>query len=377
MGVCSCLRGYFLARRSAIPPSLCQIVEQAVRMALIMVLINKYSHLGLGATCGAVLAGDCIAEGAGTVVLWAIYRWDFKKILNKNTAKIKGRTALKEMLRISVPISAGRYLHTALRTAESLITPACLVKYSASKTSALEQFGMVKGMALPLLLFPASLLSSISTLLVPEMSENMVSGNMRGIKTAVEKIFYITSVVSFLVSGIFFTASYQIGQLVYGSASVGYLLRAISPLIPFMYIDLISDGILKGLDKQRFLFGSSVSDSSMRLLLVFFFVSKFGMVGFLGVMFFSNIYTSVLAVYKITKSVGLKFNMQKYFFVPFFASFFASAITDFLCKKIAAHYILYVALSSISICTLYFVFLTIFGGINLQKMKNMKGLIKG
>lgn len=368
MGVCSCLRGYFLARRSAIPPSVCQLVEQVVRMSAIVVLIKRFSHRGIIFTSAAVLFGDAVGEAVSTVVLYILYKVNVRRLVQRAVSPLKGAAAFKELARISAPITAGRYLHTGLRTAENLLTPTCLLRYSASKSFALEQFGMIKGMTLPLLLFPASLLSAISTLLVPEITENAVTGNSLGIKYAVEKIFYITAVVSFLISGIFFTAAYPIGMTVYKSGSVGYLIRALSPLIPFMYIDLIADGILKGLDKQGFLFRCNVIDSAARVLLVLFFVPKFGMVGFLGVMFFSNLFTSVLSVIKIVKTANIKFNMQKYFLKPLFAACAASAVVDIACKSLYNSYILYTIITSIGVFILYFVFLTIFGGINISNI---------
>ena len=42
MGFCSCLRGYFLARRNALSSSLSQILEQIVRIFVIMAAIAKF-----------------------------------------------------------------------------------------------------------------------------------------------------------------------------------------------------------------------------------------------------------------------------------------------------------------------------------------------
>ncbi len=368
MGVCSCIRGYFLARRSALPPSFCQIAEQLVRMGIIVLLIGKYSHLGLVATSAAVLAGDSLAEGAGALLIWIFYRIDIHKGAADTKKTPSRRTLLSEMMRISVPISSGRYLHTTLRTGENLLTPNCLSKYALSKTTALEQFGMIKGMALPLLLFPASLLSAVSTLLVPEMTQAVAENDNRGIKAAVEKVFYITAVVSFLITGIFFTASNEIGEAIYGSDTVGYLIRAVAPLIPFMYIDLIADGILKGLDQQTFVFKSNVADSAIRIVLVLIFVPRFGMTGFLGIMFFSNLFTSVLSVIQIVKITKIKFNVQIYFLKPLFASFAACAISDYVCRYLRGDHILYTVSIVLSVSVLYIVFMAMFGGINFGKI---------
>lgn len=377
MGVCSCVRGYFLARRSTLSPSVCQIAEQLVRMAVIIFLINKYAHMGLTYTCAAVLLGDSVAEAVSCLLIWIFYKLDFKKLRQTNDSPLKKRAAFSEIFRISVPISTGRYLHTALRTAENLITPSCLLKYAGSKSSALEQFGMIKGMALPILLFPASLLSAVSTLLIPEITQSVTENKTHSVQNAVEKVFMVTSVTSFLIGGVFFTVAYQLGELVYGSAAVGYLIRALAPLIPFMYIDLIADGILKGLDEQTFLFKINVADSFIRVVLVVLLVPRFGMLGFLGVMFFSNLFTSILAVIRILKTTKVFLNLKKYLFVPLFASIFSAFISDWLCSYIKGYKILYVILTTAGVFILYFVLIFVFGVINPKIFYNKKALIKG
>lgn len=377
MGACSCIRGYFLARRNTLSPSLCQILEQIVRMTVIVLLVGKFSHMGLEATSAAVLAGDAAAEAASAIVIWLIYKIDFAKIKSRTQNKLSHRSAFKELFRISTPISAGRYLHTALRTAENLLTPSCLSRYSASQSTALEQFGMIKGMALPLLLFPASLLSSVSTLLVPEMTEAVAEKNTRVIRAAVEKVFYITSVISFLISGIFFTAATPIGTAVYKSDSVGYLIRALAPLIPFMYIDLIGDGILKGLDQQTILLRNNVSDSIIRIIMVLVFVPKYGMQGFLGVMLFSNVFTAVLSVIRIVKVTGIKFNYKIYCWRPLFSVVSASAIMEYICHPLLENTYLYIILTATGIILLYFAFMILFGGINTRPiMIKLTGFLK-
>lgn len=377
IGVCACLRGYFLARRSTLPPSVCQIAEQIVRMCVIIFLVNKFADKGLVFTSAAVLMGDSVAEAASCFLMWLFYKFDFKTHCKKAVTPAGRKATLSELLRISLPISGGRYLHTALRTIESLITPSCLLKYSGSKTSALEQFGMIKGMALPILLFPASLLSAISTLLIPEITESVAKKNICSVQNAVQKVFSITSITSFLIGAIFFTTAYPLGEMLYGDAAVGYLIKALAPLVPFMYIDLIADGVLKGLDEQKFLFKINVADSFIRVILVIFLVPRFGMLGFLSVMVFSNLFTSVASVIKIIKTTKVFWSTKKYFSTPLISAFFSALISDYICRTVKENHILYVCLVGVSCVVLYFVFMVVFKGFSLQKIYNITPAIKG
>ena len=363
IGVCSVIRGYFLARRKSLQPSFAQIFEQLLRILVIVFLVGKVAPYGIAWTSAAVMAGDSVSEMVGAAFLYLSYLADKKHIKHE---KDSGGGIFKEILRIATPISAGRYLHTALRTAENLLTPICLSKYKKTSMGGLEQFGMVKGMAIPLLLFPASILSSISTLLVTEITESLQKGNKKGVSLSSEKVIYITSIFSFLISGIFFSGANQIGNLVYGSKEVGYLIRALSPLVPFMYLDLICDGILKGLDGQKMLFKTSVTDSAVRVILVLLLVPRFGMSGFLGVMLFSNVYTAVAAVVKIVKVTKMKISIKKLFLKPLFSVFASVVITGKLLSPTASN-LVYILTAAASITTLYFLFMFFLGGIKLNQ----------
>lgn len=364
MGICACIRGYFLARRNTLSPSVAQIAEQIVRMTVIMILVGKYAKYGLAAASAAVLAGDAAAEAASTLLIWVFYRSDLRRVRQTAKNRLGRRASLKELLRISAPISVGRYLHTGLRTAENLLTPNCLSRYAGSQSAALTQFGMLKGMALPLLLFPASLLSSVSTLLVPEMTEAITKGNRVAIRAATHKVFSVTSLFAFPIAGIFFTAAGPIGSLIYQEEGVGYLIRALAPLVPFMYIDLIADGILKGLDQQTVLLRNNVCDSAIRIALVLILVPRFGMQGFLGVMLFSNVFTGLLSVVRIVRVTEIRFDSKRYVWEPLFAVLIASAAMDYLCRPLREQPLLFLILSAAGICLLYLMLMLLFGGID-------------
>ena len=62
MGVSSCLRGYFIARRKTGNPSAAQIFEQLVRIGVVMLLLTQWAGKGVTWACAAVLLGDTVAE---------------------------------------------------------------------------------------------------------------------------------------------------------------------------------------------------------------------------------------------------------------------------------------------------------------------------
>ena len=316
IAVTSCLRGYFIARRKVTPNALSQIFEQAVRIIIIFILINKFRENGLSACCFAVVLGDASAEILSCLVLYIHFLCD-----SKNLSRLSGRaypptSIIKQILHISVPITSGRYLNSGLRTVENILVPKNLAKYPLSNENALSQFGMIKGMALPLLFFPSAILNSVSTLLIPEISEAVAKKQMYIVKSSCERIFKLTSLVGLLFGAIFFVAGGEIGTLIYKDSGVGFLLKALSPIVPLMYLDSICDGILKGLDQQSFTFKTAISDSVIRIILILLMLSKTGLLGFIVIMYFSNFLTCFLNVGRLIKISKAKISFVKSLLLP-------------------------------------------------------------
>ncbi len=330
MGLTSCIRGYFIARRNVTPNAVTQILEQILRILFILFLVKRFINYGLSACCAAVIGGDILAEIFGFFIMYLCYIFDKKKKTDKNENAPLPRRTVSKILHIALPITSGRYLNTLLRTAENILVPKNLARHSLNGSRSLSQFGMIKGMALPIIFFPSALLNSISTLLIPEISEAIAKKRKLVVKNATENILKLTAIISFIFSAIFFIAGRKIGVLIYKENDVGFLLQALSPIIPFMYLDSISDGILKGMDQQIFSFRTAIFDSVIRIILVLILLPNFGLPGFIGIMYFSNFLTCFLNVGRLMKISEIKFKILEEFIFPLFSAFSVTVLTNYL-----------------------------------------------
>ncbi|MGN0494184.1 MAG: oligosaccharide flippase family protein [Acutalibacteraceae bacterium] len=372
MGITSCLRGYFIARRKVTPNAVSQLFEQAVRILLVVVLVKKYCDKGLAACCGAVLFGDTAAELCACLMLGLIWLWDRKKLNSLSGRARPPFGIVRQILHISLPITSGRYLNTALRTAENILVPKNLAKYPHSGELALSQFGMIKGMALPILLFPSTLLNSISTLLIPEMSEAAAKGRTGLVKSATRNILKLTAVMSFIFAAVFFVGGREIGLLIYKSDEVGSLLRALSPIVPLMYLDSVSDGILKGLDQQAFSFRTAITDSTLRIILILILLPCFGLRGFIWIMYFSNLLTCALNVGRLLKVSKARLKLINEVILPLAAAFCITLLADTLLRLINGMnnfaYLLLICLISLP---LYLIFIFLIGAVTADDVRGV------
>lgn len=372
MGITSCLRGYFIARRKVTPNAVSQLFEQAVRILLVVILVKKFCDKGLAACSAAVLFGDTAAEIFSFLLLGLIWLGDRKK-LNALNGRIRPPFGIvRRILHISVPITSGRYLNTALRTAENILVPKNLAKYPHSGELALSQFGMIKGMALPILFFPSTLLNSISTLLIPEMSEAAAKGRTGLVKAATRNILKLTAVMSFIFAAIFFVGGREIGLLIYKSEEVGSLLRALSPIVPLMYLDSVSDGILKGLDQQTFSFRTAITDSVLRIILILLTLPRFGLRGFIWIMYFSNLLTCALNVGRLIMVSKARLKVLNEVILPLSAAFCITLLADTLLRLVTVMnnfvYLLLICLISLP---LYLIFIFLIGTVTVDDVRDV------
>ncbi len=371
MGITSCLKGYFIARRKATPGACAQLTEQTVRIFLVVILVKAFINKGIAVSCAAVMLGDVISELVGCLLLGLTFAFDRKKLSALTGRSRPPYKIIKKISDIALPITSGRYLNTALRTGENILVPQSLAKYKLGGENALSQFGMIKGMALPILFFPSAVLNSVSTLLIPEMSEAAARNHTQVVKSATEKILKLTAIISFIFGAIFYTAGDKIGVLIYKDPSVGYLLRVLSPIVPLMYLDSISDGILKGLDQQNYTFFTALSDSSLRIVLVIALLPFMGLKGFIIIMYFSNIFTCLLHLARLMKISKARLKLLGEIIIPLVSALTVTILASTLLNifSISDVLVYIILLCVVSIC-LYGTLLLLFGTVTPDEIKN-------
>lgn len=352
VSLCACFKGYFLAKRQTLVPCLSQLLEQCVRILTVVFLIDKAGN-SIEQKIAALVLGDIAAEAVACIFLFIFW------IKNKKE-KNKGKASYREILRIALPISGGKYINSLLRTFENILVPAKLAVFYASKSKALSAIGVIKGMALPILLFPYALLGATTSLLLPEISADAAKNHTRHIAYTTQRAIKLTVIFSCFCGIIFFFTGDVLGQLMYKSEQAGNILKILAPLVPLMYIDSISDAILKSLDEQVTTFKNSVTDSILRLILIFLFLASGGINAFIGIMYFSNIYTSVLNFYRMYNVTHFDANILNTYVFPVLFALFAGFTASNVLTKFNLSHILYICLFFVTSIIIYSVLLIVF-----------------
>ena len=307
MAVAGALRGCFLARRRVEPNAVAQLVEQLVRMGVVWLALRRVEGWGAGYACAAVLAGNTVSEAVSCLLMVLFARRD-AGLRSRGTGREAKQPPFtrRELAGIVLPVEGSRILASVLQAAEASLIPLCLALYLDDRAAAVSQYGALKGMALPLLFFPFSILSALSSLLMPEITRAHARRDRAGAARLIDATLRAAGLFSMLAGCCFVLFGRQAALLLYGDAQVGGYIQALGLVAPFMYLESMVDGMLKGLGQQLATFRYSLLDSALRILCIAALLPRFGIGAFLGIMAASNLLTFGLNTARLLRCAGLR-----------------------------------------------------------------------
>ena len=311
----SCVNSFYYARKTTGIPAFILLLEQTSRIGstyvIYLILISQkkeitpviaaggalFSELTATVACMLALGLDFSRENykPGTGLLRRILRVFFcmskgahrnspsavKYISHIQPASVKNNTAtsinvlLKEIAQIAVPHSVNRLLLTLLSGIEMVLIPQRLLLSGINQTDSLSVYGIFTGMALPLILFPATLTNSASVMLIRRTCENC---------------FFFGGFCTFF----FFIFGKSLGNFLFHSETAGIYIRTLAFICPFLYTNTALESILNGLGRPDACLFHNIAGVCIRIGFVFFSIPVLGIRGYFYGMLLSQLILTLL-----------------------------------------------------------------------------------
>lgn len=323
----SALSGYFLAKRNAIKTSLNQVFSQLIRILAIFILLNYIFPDTMNYYILALVLGGTISE----VLAFCYHMFFFLKektnfnITNASTSK----NICKRILVIAVPIAITSYIRSGLHTLKHIIIPLRLKLSGMSYEKALADYGVITGMALPIVMFASVIVYSYSSLLITEFSSYTVNKDKTSMKKDINKLFKVTLYFSIGVTGILMCFGKELGNIFFNNQNVGWYIKILAPLITLIYLDNVIDNILKGLGKQVSVMCCNILDLIISVSFIYFLLPIFGSFGYIIVMYISEILNYTISVITLFKTTDVKFKYYDWVILPTICIISALILTSF------------------------------------------------
>lgn len=236
----SAVNGYFTAVRRVYKNALAKFFEEFVKILFTAILLKSLMPDDINYACYALILADVISEVTSFAQLYFLYFRDKKGSLSESRYRDLD-SYNKRILRITIPVALTSYLRSGLSTIKQLIIPSSLQKSGMNSSNSLIAYGIVNGMAMPVIMFPVILVTSFSGLLIPEFSRFNAQGKNKKIRSLSILILSCTLIFSVLVAITIFMLSDEISTIIYHKSEIAKYIRILSPLIVIMYLDIVID----------------------------------------------------------------------------------------------------------------------------------------
>lgn len=290
--LCSAMSGYFTAVGRIWKPAAVHTAELLCGAALSVKLVSACRTGNIEQACYAVTLARVTADVFSFALMSAAYYFDRRRYAH---GKPKGGSFAPRMLKIALPLAFSAYTRSALSTLQHILVPRGLKQSGLSADRALSGYGVIHGMALPVIFFPACVMSAAAELVVPELTSAQINGENDKINRSVDGCLRLALVFSAGVSAVLFLISDIVGEYIFKNEEAGFYIRLLAPLVPVMYTDMMVDGCLKGLGQHIWNMKVNILDSALSAILVWRLLPRYALKAYIGIIYFTEILNFVLS----------------------------------------------------------------------------------
>ena len=241
LGVCAVYSGWFYGQNDAATPALNECVEQTVRCLLALALLFSFARYNVALT--AALPG--LAEVIAGIAVWWLFR-------EKTPRLPRGRpepAVVQEILRLSGPTTAARLCQTALRALNAVLLPVCLRRSGLSQAGATAQFGMLSGMAMPLLMAPGIVTGALCMIATPAMSR--LEGQQPRLRRTMRYLLLSAAGIGCTATFLLIVSANFISVALFKEPTLARLLRLLAPAALLFSLQQVQFGLITGLGVQN------------------------------------------------------------------------------------------------------------------------------
>ncbi|ATY85417.1 stage V sporulation protein B [Kyrpidia spormannii] len=311
ISIASVVRGYLQGLQHMNPLAVSVILEQTIRIGSVYWLIGFALPYGLPYAVAAAMVGSVLGELSGLLFLlwrarpltptgtWAVWR-------HVSGQRSSTRSAVRALQSIAIPVTASRLLGSFAYALEPVFVHRSLIIAGMTASMATAFYGQYAGMAAPLILLPTVVTYSLSTALVPAVSEAAAEQRTGLIRRRLSQALRISAIIGFPTSAWLYLFAEPLSEGLYHNASVAVIVKQLAPVGFLLYLQAPLASILQGLDRADLAMRNSIAGSVLRLGLIWWLASQsaYHILGVLWAVVASICFTTLLHSVSLGRLIG-------------------------------------------------------------------------
>lgn len=302
IGLSSIIKGYYWGKQRMGVYILSNIVEQIVRIIVLILLIPKVIKVSLVLTISLIIVVNVLSETSSIIVMLLGLPKGIK--ITKEDLR-PSKEYIKDIMNICVPSTSSKIVGSISHFLEPIVLINVLSYVGYSNNYIVTEYGIVNGYSLALLLIPQFFTMSISTSLIPELSK---SYSIEDIKNCKKRLFQITGLslmIGAFSTGIIFAVPEYFLNLIYNTNLGANYIRVLAPFFLLYFINTPLASAMQALDMSKDEMQITLLTSFVKLfLLTLLAFLKIGMYSLIISTIITLIYSTYLHIKKVKKKLS-------------------------------------------------------------------------
>ena len=246
--ISSICRSYFFGKEKMLPHVISNIIEDIVRLLLMIIGIPFFKDKGLNIAVCYIILLNIISEGISILVLFLFLP---KRVIITKRDLRPSKVYIKESLSIGIPNTTGRLIGSIGFFLEPIILTSVLLYIGYSKNFITREYGILSGYVMPLLLLPSFFTNSISQALLPVISKEYTNGRIVNVKRKIKHAIIISLMIGIPVTIFFIIFPTFFLKIIYHTTAGSSYIRILAPICLFQYIQSPLSSSLDAMGKSK------------------------------------------------------------------------------------------------------------------------------
>ena len=295
-------RSYFYGKQKMLPHVISNLIEDITRLTLIIIGTNFFLEKGIKyAVCYIVLI-NIISEFVSIIILFLFLP---KKFKIEKYDLVPSKPYIKDTLTISIPNTASRLIGAIGYFLEPIILTSSLLYMGYSNNYIINEYGIISGYVLPIILLPSFFTLAISQSLLPIVTKLYYKKDLIGVKRKIKQAIFFSLLIGIPSTSLFLIFPKVFLKLIYNTTKGTTYMIFLAPFCLLEYIQAPLFFSLDAMGKSKINMKATLYGTLSRISLLFLIaLLNIGIWNLLISTAISIIITTLYSIIKIKKELS-------------------------------------------------------------------------
>ena len=310
------------------PPAAVELCEQFIRTGAVLGLLVCFLPQNPERTVGLIVLGMIACEVFSAVTLFFLTRRRLGRAGQVGREPRLGR----RIASVALPIGLTSLLGNLMGAATSVLIPQRLVHAGAQVSQAMESFGILCGMTLPMLSLPTAFIGALGLMLVPKLAQGTALGRPELVRRRLDRSLLATSVLILPAMSLLAAVGPQLGAALFGEPGAGQYILPLAAGVALSCYQAVLASALNGLGRPQAAARNAILCGGVELACVYVLMGLpgLGLRGYVAGFLVSAALGLLLNWRDVRRLTGLRPRLFQWLTAPGLSALLAGLVTNLL-----------------------------------------------